>query len=227
MDIIPGYSEIGGTILIEYWQLLEEKKITIQKRKIKNKLYTSYIVGLPSNAIFMATHKYFRSDKKYGYTALKKMDNRTYEYLLTDELKPGMIALDNVSDENYDKESDDKKSQAYMFTLPKKDINFLQAYDKYIETVNYINNKYNEDFKTDDLIANVLINVAPANAKELQSEIIIQFDMNIDDKLKKYIDSIYEQTPEWYSILNDRTVAYLPETFTNKICKKNTADDDT
>lgn len=192
---------------IEIMHLYEQKKITVQKRTIKNKTYNSYVIGMPDSAIHVAIETFMQDDvNKSGCIILEKIDNQVYKLALTDELKPEMIKLENI-------EYFDIKNKTYKITLPKKKIRYLQAYDKYLETIEYINNKYNKEFKPADIIAFIIINIAPADDEYLQKEVILRFYTDIDDKFKHSLELINDEMPEWFDILTAIPKQFLPSTF--------------
>ncbi len=192
---------------IEIMHLYEYKKITVQKRTIKDKTYTSYLLGIPDTVINFIIYMFTADDEnKEGYTILEKIDNQTYKILITDELKPGTIRIGDI--EGYD-----IKNKIYKTTLPKKKIEYLQAYDKYLENIDYINKKYDKNFKPADIGANIIFNFAPADAESLQKEVIMRFITNIDDKFKNSIELINNEIPDWLDLLTTIPKEFLPSTF--------------
>lgn len=194
---------------IEILTIQEKKKITVQKRTIKNKTYTSYVLGIPDHLLHLAMDDFYDDiyDKKDGITALEKISDNTYKYLITNELKPGLIKLNKIK--GYD-----IKNKTYLTTLPKKKIKYLQAYDEYLDAINYVNEKYDKDFKPNSITALIFINIAPANDEYLQKEIIIQLYTDIDDKFKNSIELINNKNPEWLDVLTDTSSGYALSTFT-------------
>jgi len=192
---------------IEIMNLYEYKKITVQKRIIKDKTYTSYLLGIPDTAINLIISMFIADDEnENGYTILEKIDNQTYKIVITDELKPSTIRIGDI--EGYD-----IKNKTYKTTLPKKKIEYLQAYDKYLENIEYINKKYDKDFKPSDIGVNIIINVAPANDESLQKEVIMRFITNIDDKFKNSIELVNDEIPDWLDLLTTIPKEFLPSTF--------------
>ncbi len=192
---------------IEIMHLYEQKKITVQKRTIKNKTYNTYVIGIPDIAMNLVIQTFTRNDKdRAGFTILEKIEDQVYKLAITDELKPEMIKLENIT-------GFDIKNRTYKITLPKKKIRYLQAYDKYLETIEYINNKYNKEFKPADIKAFIIINIAPADDEYLQKEVILRFYTDIDDKFKHTLEFIYDEMPEWFDILTAIPKQFLPSTF--------------
>jgi len=194
---------------IEIFVLEDYRKITVQKRTIKDKTYTSYVLGIPDYLLTIAMNDFFNDDmdKKEGFTVLEKIADDTYKYLITDELKPGIIKLDDIK-------GFDGKDKTYITTLPKKKIKYLQAYDEYIDAIKYVNEKYDKEFKANPINAHIFINIAPASDEYLQKEVIIRFYTPIDDKFKNSIELINNKNPEWLDILTDVSSSYAPCTFT-------------
>lgn len=188
-------------ITLETVQILEENKVTIQKSG-KNKTSTSFLAGIPDKAIHLLIDIF---EFKEGYTVLEKKDKYLYELLITNELKPGMIKLKDAF-------GFDGKNRTYQTTLPKRHIEFLQAYDKYLETIEYINKKYDKDFKPSKITMSTTINFAPKDEQELQKEVLIYFNVDIDDEFKGALSLLYKNNPDWLELLTNNPY-YAPSTF--------------
>lgn len=183
------------------------KKITVQKRTIKNKTYTSYLIGIPVTVISHIIHEFIKDDDpEMGHTVLEKIDNQTYKMSIVKEINPEMIILDKG-------QGHDIKNKVIKSTLPKKKIEYLQAYDKYLEMIEYINNKYDKEFEPAIITAFITINIAPADNTELQTEVLIRFNTNIDDKFINCMELLNDEIPDWLELLTSIPKEAIPSTF--------------
>lgn len=194
-------------------QFTKDKKITISTSKKNNKTYRTYQINMDQADIRMMLNENLDTPPEKKKIKLYLIKKHIQHYDIKE--KSNLI---NETIEITINLNNNKKTTP--ITLPKNNMQYIKAYDTYLETIDKINNETNnndDNFDTVPLKATVLLNIAiDDETNTLKTSLSIT---NIRTSInKEFIDYIKEKNdnilPDWLNILTtDWNKEYLNKIF--------------
>ena len=206
---------IGGKTENEAKQGLlikDKKKITVitNKKTVngKEKRYYSYQFNIPLNTMNLVYKDKLKGDKNKLIYLIQKNKQRFYFEFAEQEPENAIKTFFKV----------DMKKRYITYTLPKKFIKYLQAYDDYLDVLNEINNEIKEQnkviengddkikqYKKQPLYVDIDIFVLPKDdGKDLDYDMTFKIHTELDDRFINYAKNEtlkYGGLPGWMQTL--------------------------
>ena len=181
----------------------DKKKITISTSKKENKIYRTYQININNDYIRMLNDD-DPTDTTNHKIKLYLIEKNKQSYQITTNADTINKVIETQIKIN------DKKTTSPL-TLPKNDMEYIKAYDTYLNKIDKINTT-GKQFKPAPLNANILL-VFKINADNLLGiELsITNLRVNIDDGFINYIQQEYKDIkPDWLNtLLTDWNNEYL------------------
>ena len=192
--------------------LTDKKKITIitntKKANGENKNYYSYQFNIPLNTMQIVYEKQLNKDGENKLIYLQENNKQRYKFIFANT-KPENAIETSIGI--------NQKKRYVSYTLPKKHIEYLQAYDKYLDVLKTINkdiqekNKLADDkdkideFKQQPLYINLETVVTPNdNGKDLNYDMSFKIYTNVEQRFIDYAKketAKYGGLPGWLQVL--------------------------
>lgn len=187
--------------------------ITVNKKKVNGieKAYYSYQLNIPRDYLFLVQDNFDYSTKHREIMYLIELDQQNYV------IKTALYGTKNIESlVNVNAYINPKEKRNVQYTLPKKDMVYLQAYEKYQQALKQANDEIAEQnkkisdekekkelYKRSPLVVNLsLMQKIHLSKMEIRYELYLNLDTNIGDRFKNYVLSTYENVPTWFKILN-------------------------
>lgn len=187
----------------------DKKKITISTSTKKNKTYRTYQININNDYIRMLSNDNIEND----------INNKRIKLYLTEKHKQyyQIKTKANTIDKTIETQINiNNRKTTSPLTLPKNDMEYIKAYDTYLDKLNNINETIdikNKEFKPAPLTATILLKF---NVNETDNNLNVELNItnlitNIDDEFIKYIKQEYNDIiPEWLNtLLTDWNDEYL------------------
>ena len=187
----------------------DKKKITISTSTKKNKTYRTYQININNDYIRMLNNDNIEND----------INNKRIKLYLTEKHKQyyQIKTKANTIDKTIETQINiNNRKTTSPLTLPKNDMEYIKAYDTYLDKLNNINETIditNKEFKPAPLTATILLKF---NVNETDNNLNVELNItnlitNIDDEFIKYIKQEYNDIiPEWLNtLLTDWNDEYL------------------
>lgn len=187
----------------------DKKKITISTSTKKNKTYRTYQININNDYIRMLSNDNIENDINNKRIKLYLTEKHKQYY----QIKTKANAIDKTIETQIN--INNRKTTSPL-TLPKNDMEYIKAYDTYLDKLNNINESIdiaNKKFKPAPLTATILLKF---NVNETDNNLNVELNItnlitNIDDEFIKYIKQEYNDIiPEWLNtLLTDWNDEYL------------------
>lgn len=187
-------------------KLIEERKITVLTKtsKDKTKKYYSYQLSIPLDFI----KPLLNIDDPDDNDDFCFVEHHSQYY----ELKISKKSSNKINDCAFKikRAPLNDKNKTMQFTLPKRHITYLQAYDEYLRAIEIVNSE-NNNFEINPLQAIIELNIIPNTSYDLKYKVDINIFANIEKEFISYINKQYELCPKWIKTLNSNEQTGIKE----------------
>lgn len=182
----------------------EKRKIQLVRNTKNNKTYYSYQINIPKDYLMLIQDDYEYNEKISYLMHFIEINRQHYVIKLAPYGVNNILTFPRI----FGYIGNDPRKKYFQFTLPKKDMQYLQAFDKYQDVINKINSSINNE---DEKIAKPLLYsnmyfVQYFDVKNMQFEyeLHLSIDSNIDDKVIEYLENDLAESvaiPGWLETL--------------------------
>lgn len=183
----------------------EIRNITVitKTNKDKTKKYYSYQLAMPTNYIVPLINPETITDAHAFYFV--PIGKQLYEIQISDKDIVNAFKIYKLPIKDEKKGGLKEKMQKVLqITLPKRNIEYLRAYDEYIKEIEKINTtteKEKDKYVLQPLKAKISLAILPNTEYDLKYNVTFNISVNFDKQFKKYMETTYPESPNWYKTL--------------------------